>query len=317
MPIISGVGVSEATKYKQEHFRTIVKTHLQATCYGILPNAMRHRWSEPRYYYFDLNSGPGVVDGEDGSPLIFLDEASNYPQMKFKCVLIENNTDNFMQLKENIDARFYPKNIEIIMCYGDNKEELQRFNYVNNTINRQCFGLLYSDPNGTFPDIDLLSDITNNPRFAKLDIVMNLAATSIKRLSKCGKVKETRDLKECLSSLNKSHFIIREPYLKHQWTMIIATNWNSFPKFKKQGFHELNSEIGQSLLNLFNYTADEIKENDYQIWRKDVENSILENRLPIATSIKSRDIRRYQQSGLRFFGQHQEAGDTRSNPSYA
>ena len=158
-------------------------------------------------------------------------------------------------MQEKIDAIY--KNYNAMIAFGDNKEILA--NYINNPPLKKQFGMLYADNNGC-PDYELIKNITNIKQYGKLDILINCPAASHKRSLKIWHQSNKINLSEALIKINKKYWIIREPYGKFQWTFLIGTNWQSFPKFGHLNFYSSTTNKGRDILKRLTYTAKELSE---------------------------------------------------------
>jgi three-Cys-motif partner protein len=252
MPVINGVGFSDSTDAKQKHFGIIIKTHLKATCHGIL-NKYQQTTNNP-YLYFNMESGPGVYNGAVGSPIIFMDEAAKYESNQFDIFLFEKNPANCDALQNNINIRKYPSNLNVQILTSDSSVDILNHVPANGY---PRYGLVYSDPTGTVPPFDTLGQISNIRQCARLDFLINFAATTIKRVRGSHLCHQTQSLKDHLSAINKKHWMVRDPQSKHQWSFVIGSNWADFPAFKNQGFHPVNSIAGKMILDYLNYTKNE------------------------------------------------------------
>lgn len=244
------VGTSFYTNIKQQHFKNIIKTHLACTFAVIDKNLAKYRrWCDERYFYFDITAGPGVVNGEMGSPLIFLAEAKKYG--KVSAVFIEKKRINWQPLFEKANGY---KKIQVNPRLGDNKDILPEY-FVNEKKRR--FGLLYCDPSGNIPDFQLLGDFSRISCYTTTDILINCPAVTLKRATGCSKCKYHSTLAEELTKIEKKYWLIREPYGKHQFVFLLGTNWVNFPSFKKIGMYPIDSKEGEIIFKYVNYTTKE------------------------------------------------------------
>jgi three-Cys-motif partner protein len=253
MPVLNCVGFSDSTSVKQNDFEIIIKTHIKAACLGIIGKA-DNSWAGNSYLYFDMNAGPGFYNGISGSPIIFLNEAAKYDRTLFDVFLFESNELNFQQLKENIANCHYPKNINIRILNTDSSSDILK--HVPSK-GFPKYGLIYSDPTGQVPPFETLAKISNITQCKKIDIVVNFAATTIKRIRGSHVCSESQTLKDYLSKINKQHWMVREPNSRHQWSFVIGSNWKDFPAFKKQDFHGIESKRGSSIFDFINYSKKE------------------------------------------------------------
>lgn len=256
MPIVNGVGVSDETLTKQRHFTSIVETHLKLTCDGIFKN--KYNWVQNNtYFYYDLNAGPGVYNDIIGSPIIFLNEARKYRHVKFYVSLFEVLPENAEMLESNIRSMNYPDNIDISIINKDSAQYLNKYAFSSGN---QQFGMVYSDQNGKIPPFDTLSKFSEGKKSSRVDIVINLSATTIKRVSNQKYCTENRRLFDYLNIIDKNTWLIRKNHGRHQWTFLIGCNWKDFPEFKEIGFRKADSIAGKRILDELNYTSKEKKQ---------------------------------------------------------
>lgn len=245
----NGVGISPVTGVKQAHFRTLIRAHI-----GIVQAIQRkYSWVGKKYLYFDINSGPGIYDdGEKGSPVIFLDEIENVG-MDYQAILIDINENNVEKLR---DVTGDNKRVTIV-C-EDNATAITRF-YNSCSMNDLQYGILYTDPNGTFNSA-LLGEFSS--RFNKIDLLINCPATAIKRERNCSKCDENRTLVQRLEAIRKKHWLVRKklPNSTYQWTFLLGSNWDNFPEFRNLGMFKCNSRMGKQILGELNLTASELEE---------------------------------------------------------
>jgi three-Cys-motif partner protein len=258
MPVNNDVGTSEYTEIKQQHFNKIIDIHIESTLAILRKNNKRFPgWCEKKYYYFDINAGPGMVNGEEGSPLIFLNYAKKHKDISFHVVLIENNKTNILELSEKMQPYLIYPNLVIDIRFGDHNKIIPEY-FVAQKRNR--FGLIYNDPSGKVPSFDLLQAMSGTACYSKLDILINCPSATIKRVSRSPLTKSKETLIDYLNKIDKEHWLIREFYFKHQWTFLIGTNWINFPRFKKIGMYPMSSVEGKKILYDLNYTTSEKKE---------------------------------------------------------
>ena len=255
MPVINGIGISPETPIKQDHFKTIVEKHLKIVCDGIFKK--NYGWVENnKYFYYDMNAGSGFYEGIVGSPLIFLNEAIKYRHVQFNVYLFEIEPDNIVQLERIVSEAHYPPNINIHYIQKDSSVYLTDYLFYSHN---QQFGMVYSDPTGSVPPFDTLAKFSQRKYCQRTDIVINFAASTIKRIRGSSKCIERRCLTDYLSVISKKAWIIRENHGKHQWTFLIGANWINFPEFRGIGFRYADSAEGQSILDNLNMSAREKK----------------------------------------------------------
>ncbi len=246
MPVENGMGLSDATPIKQMHFCELLKTHVCATKAIFTKNK---DWLHPCYYFFDITAGSGYsVSGDKGSPLLFGNIAHQL-KLQFKAVCIEREKKNATQLK-----KYLAKHPSFTVVHG-NHEDVLPGHYIQSGSKWQ-FGLLYVDPNGIF-NIGSLYSFFKHRAHSKIDVLINCNATAIKRARKSPACHEDLTLYQRIAVIPKKHWIVREPYGPHQWSFLIGTNWDAFPKFEHLGFYKVESVRGQEIFDRLNFTAEE------------------------------------------------------------
>lgn len=236
---------SEYTPLKQRHFRGLIRMHL------IISRSVieRHSWAVPKYYYFDINAGPGIYEDLEGSPLIFLKEASSIG-LDYQAVFIEKNEEYYVQLRENVEGY---ENVRII--HGDHNDILPRFLAGDNS---KKIGLLYTDPTGSPPPFELLARFSKV--YERLDIAIHLSAANIKRIRRAPQTESTETLGESLAKIDKEHWLIRESVGRHEWTFLVGTKGFRWGEWRKEGFYRLDSERGREIANELNLTVNELRD---------------------------------------------------------
>jgi len=251
------VGVSKATDKKHKDFKKILDT--QITIVQAIFN--KHSYLKNTFYYIELTAGSGYYefDGQmvTGSPLLALElmASSKYRNMNFEFHLWEKKKRHFKTLTKQIYK--YPEynNISIYL-YPESCEYACK--KLANIYNKKSFyGLIFVDPNGYVVDNKTyitkpIIDILKSPKFNKMDILVNLSATSVKR-------RKDITLEKLLNQIPKLHWLIRDctPNDKHQYSMSLFSNWPSLPKFRKLGFYNIKSSEGIEILYNLNSTNKE------------------------------------------------------------
>lgn len=212
-------------------------------------------WVDDAYYYFDLNAGPGLTHDYAGSPAIFLQEASKYPSMKVHATLIEVRKDNTEALAKVL-APYHSSTRIFDIRHGDHNDVLPEY-FVGQRKKR--LGLVYTDPTGSIPPFDLLAEMSKVSCYAKTDFLISCAATTIKRARGCSVCHQNKHLVYFLGAIDKQYWNVREPLGRHQWTLLIGSNWNAYPTFKHLGFYSASSEKGKAILERLNYSSKELQ----------------------------------------------------------
>lgn len=262
MPIENGIGYGEYTGVKIEHLGKILAMHMAITQAVIKKHASYY---EPEYRYVDLTAGKGSTpDGNSGSPVVFLDKASDPKfDIPYRADLIEREQSNIEELKNIISA--HPMNASQqgrIHYHPDDYEKV----VPNLFKSKKDFelGLVYVDPTGTrdLPDIGTLALISKmRPR---MEILFYVSATGVKR-----QFQQTHQLlADFLNATGKQHWLIRKPFKgdSHQWTFLLGSNIDFFKPHKKiqSYFCILNSPEGQEVFEKMNLSQDQRFEQKQQ-----------------------------------------------------
>lgn len=222
------------TPVKQMNFRRFLTWHMSFTAVVIAKN---HRVKP--YLYIDTNAGPGNYAAHgapqvDGSPLIFLDVAVQQ-LAGYEALFIERDAGEYERLARNTrpwlsdgrrrSARAIAADAnEIIPICGP--EEYR-------------YGLIYHDPNGP-PDWELLRSAA--ARFPRVDILVNLNCTSIKRV-RGAHGQDAPDLLSGLARIGKQYvYHTATTHGKWQWLMAMLTNFE--PRdWRSQGIIKYNDGL--------------------------------------------------------------------------
>ncbi len=240
---------SYATIRKQQSLRHALDLHM-----NLVVHIESFKKNSP-YLYFDLHAGPGKSpDGYEGSPLIFTHLANKYSQahshFQYYAYLYEADPANYMQLKENLGD---VSNIEV---GHDHRFELpQRLKQFQGSKTKYRYGVIYADPSNASLPWDILGQM--NELFPRVDIMINMACTSHKRTIATA---DYDTLAELLPKVKK-HWIVREPIGKHQWSILVGTNWVDYPSWGKKGFYRWDDgELGSHYFSKMAYTKNQIRD---------------------------------------------------------
>jgi hypothetical protein len=253
MPIINGMGCSQYTKEKQDNFRYILQGHLRIVK-AALGKVATLRWACSRYHYYDITAGSGFLNGYPGSPLIFLEEAQRLG-LSFEARFVEINEESAVALQkaigDRVDARVYN---------GDNGMVINAWSIDLPMQQKKPIGLFYGDANGGISHIQAMQHVADVDAWKYMDILLYVGATYVKRFRRVGCINFDKRLDECLSSLNKKKWLVREPHGAHQWTFVLGTNYQGIGQFKKIGLHSMDSPQGQEIMDKLTYTKTELAE---------------------------------------------------------
>lgn len=248
MPIEHAAGYSADTIVKQRDFKYVLDVMLDvaASC------MQRYAGAHKEFLYFDLNAGPGVVGGIEGSPLIFTQMALE-KDLPFRAYFFETVEESAYLLREALESVCPPKQRkQLRIILGDHnwtvpwaiKERLA------DVPRKWVYGLAYGDGNGKLdapfgPMVDLAT------RFRQVDLLLNVNATVYKR--ERGANPAAGFLLDRVGEIDKAHRLIRTPVGVHQWTMLFQTNWVQSPRFEQIGFSPLDSDAGQRIAARVNF----------------------------------------------------------------
>lgn len=242
---------SDYTPKKQEDFKNILSLHMKV-CSKIFDNP---QIVNRTYYYLDVFAGPGKYNScSDGSPLIFKNLIERY-DLDYRADFFELDIDSAEILKERLGL--------VGNVSQGNSQNLIKKVHKSDT----QYGMAYLDPFGeglyemSFNIMDFLACA-----LPKVDIVLSIACTSIKRARGAGFTDEY--IINMLNRIPKKHWIIRELYGKWHWTFLIGTNWPNWAEWANKGFYNLNSEDGREILRIANFSKKEDAEIDKLIEKR-------------------------------------------------
>jgi three-Cys-motif partner protein len=247
MPLDGSAGHGTTTATKQEHFTTVLGTHM-ATAMAIIAKSRRGGWRHhPKYVYFDLNAGPGIVGGHVGSPLIFLRLATER-RMPFEAHFFEKDPASAAALKENIKLlalEIGPPPGRVFVATGDSNGLVATAIDKLETRTDRTFGLVYTDPNNHQIPIKAITTLAEQAKLQKIDFLFHVAGTAYKRVRGASglDVQMSRDIRQA----GKKLLLIRDPIGAWQWTFALATNWVDMPPFKSIGFHRVDQPDGEAV----------------------------------------------------------------------
>ncbi len=207
----------------------------------------------PPFLHCDANSGSGINKDVccEGSPRVFIRAAYHYDFLK-SAFFIEIEKEYVQELIQNI-----PPFNWITIINEDNKTALPKI--IDTKSTPWTHGLIYHDPNG-YPDFELLEEIFKKENAKRLDILIRLEATTIKRCRTAFPDKGYQELGGHLARIKKSDWLIQEPQTAHQFSFLLGSNWPDLSTLKKIGLHLLASDEGRSIFDRLNYTKNEIED---------------------------------------------------------
>ena len=210
---------------------------------------------EPRqpYLYFDLTAGPGIVDGREGSPLLFIREAERLAR-PWRAAFFEASPRTARGLQAQVAA--FDSARVVATDYNEGLEVVMQLATRSGT---RPVGLAYVDPNGVI-DLTGLRRLCRERFFERIDVLIHLSATTYKRVRCCRNTHGTAYIREEMESLGKRQVQVRQPREDQQWCMALLTNWANFPRLRRWGFRAANSPEGEAILDRINFTEKELRE---------------------------------------------------------
>lgn len=269
------IGCSDITKDKWGRLEYLLTMHINA-CKGIVK---RRSYVSRVYEYFDFYAGPGIYTEEDnqglagelGSPLraIRLFQRILDPKrlmlfmrsdiMTWRAWLFEPNRKTYGRLRMAINrVSQEPINAKNMTCGAGVKEIIDaRLWKTENEWNRgHTYGLAFFDPNGV-PDWDAIQLFSRTPHFQRIDLLINVCATGIKRVRRASL--DPTLATDRLLSLDKRKIYLWDPVPgdPFQFALALCTNWRGFPGFSQSRFYDIESPEGRAIAEKINYTKSE------------------------------------------------------------
>jgi hypothetical protein len=206
-----------------------------------------------QYFNFDLNAGSGFNDkfGCVGSPITFLNEAKSVSCSSYFSAFVDRDRQQVAALLNRPEVKTNPR-CEVF--HGDNCEFPSMVpDLICHYGDRPKFavGSVLSDPNGVEVPLEAIGQLAKI--CPKLDCIFHWNSTATKRGYK--HIPQTR-LDAVPRIIKKSHWLIRQPFGIHQFTILIGRNYR-FGDWKAQGFHHLDSAMGEALMDECSYSETE------------------------------------------------------------
>lgn len=243
MPRRGSLGESEYTPDKQE-----ILTGILAILCGIWRALITKRTATPPVVIFDLTAGDGfcsMTQAGKGSPLLICDQLTKH-QLDYRAWFVERDPESYQRLTLSCH-----NNTRVQVVHADADSELAWFSgrtFLQRHTN--AIGLIYADPTGARVPVDGINALLSSPASRMVDVLINVSATSTKRV-------DAKRVDDLVASINKKHWLIRKPHGQFQWTFLIGSNWDNFPRWQRRSFARLESEEGQRWLSQASLTATE------------------------------------------------------------
>lgn len=255
MPLDSKAGHSEYTVTKQRDFEKVLNTIL-----GVArsPRCMGQSWAHKEFIYFDLNAGPGIVGGIEGSPLVFTRRVLDLG-VPFRAYFFESDADNVRRLSDALADLCASRGVStdaLQIIPGNHNHTVPWFvtEHLAGLPSDWVYGLAYGDGNGR-DDSPFGPLATLAKRFPRIDHLVNVNTTIYKRVR--GALPDARFLQDDIAGIDKTVHLIRKPVGRWGWTMLLMTRWAGVPELRGLGFRRLDSAEGRRIFEGVNYSARE------------------------------------------------------------
>jgi hypothetical protein len=263
-------GCSGYTREKWKRFEYLLRVHAEV-CRLVMT---KHRWADSAYSYFDFFAGPGLYDegdhsglaGEYGSPVrafrvlehIFgrSGEAANGEPLGVRAFLHDPLVCG--RLQSCLDRLgIWGGIVGDLRCDEAVADLIGRWPEMTGCSPWKPLGLAFFDPNGQPPWASIEAFVAEKT-FDRIDLLINVNSTVVKRVLKSPIHAETLTPTQHLVDLGKDDVYLWEPALGdiHQFALAYCTN-GPFPEFRKLGFHFINSDKGRRIADRIDRTREE------------------------------------------------------------
>ena len=248
-----GICTSPETVTKQKHFVGILDILMPVAKL----NMNKWKGCDPYFWIYDLNAARSEYINEDTGERIVSSAVhgvinARIHGLNYKAFLCELREDNAADLKA-----FFARDNKVTILQGDNEKTLPPT--LPSQYERERFGYVYADPNDARLPIDMLEDMFSRNPFKRIDLIVNIAAASLKRMI----LHENYDdiaLDSLLARVNKKTWLVREAHDKHQWSLLVGTNWAEAPEWKKAGFYRMDTDKGKDIWQKLSKTKNQVQE---------------------------------------------------------
>lgn len=279
MALVDGVvGISENTALKQQHYRLIMERLALIHRRG-LAKPQNQQWVLPELVHVELNPGPGYLEelALPGSPVIAAEaygaeglpvvmhcperERKVYPKLldnlqrwgRLRLLDEDWRQARLVSATRQLTCYAYPRDyaLELPRLLAEERERKTREGLEGHNV-RQSLGVLYSDESGCMPPLSLLQSCAVWSHWWRLDVLIHVATTNLKRRRASPVDPWPYTLEEVMAMIGKPYWIVREPFGPHGWSFVMGTHWERFPEFRAQGFYRLDSLEGCEILRRLN-----------------------------------------------------------------
>jgi hypothetical protein len=266
MPISeNGVGYSDETQEK------IATVHEVANWqYGIVRSIWLRRWkryARPFYYHVDAYCGTGLnpEDCKESASLQFLRRLRKEP-FQSDAVLVDNGKERNSGVPniESMRAMLTEEELREVRLSGQSNQLI--IPRILRSLKHMPLGMIFLDPNGVKDLPHLLPAIAEPWQGQKMDILIHVGTTAIKRARQAGGSCKDYQwyLDDILELARKDRgFIKRSPCQHGQgWFFILLTSARAgtFKQWAQKGWHDLDTRLGRYLRQIANYTETERKQ---------------------------------------------------------
>lgn len=245
-----GICTSPETATKQENFTGILSILMP-----VAKTSMK-TWGDPYFWIYDLNAARSFYEDDDGNLIkgsaVRGIEAARYHGLNYKAVLCELMPDNAADL-----VRYFGDDKRVTVLTGDNEKTLP--STLPHRFANERFGYVYVDPNDARLPIDMLADMFDRKPFKRVDLIVNIAAASLKRMINHEDYDDIA-LDSLLSRVAKKTWLVREPHARHQWSLLIGTNWAEAPEWRNAGFYRMDTDRGEHIWRQLSKTKKQVQE---------------------------------------------------------
>lgn len=245
-----GICTSPETATKQENFTGILNI--------LMPVAQSNMgmWANPYFWIYDLNAARSFYEDDEGNLIkgsaVRGIEAAQRHGLNYRAILCELIPDNADDL-----IRYFGTDSRVTVLTGDNEKTLPPT--LPHRFDSERFGYVYVDPNDARLPVEMLADMFKRKPFKRTDLIVNIAAASLKRMIN-HEYYDDIALDSLLDSVDKKTWLVREPHARHQWSLLVGTNWADAPEWKNAGFYRMDTDKGKHIWRQLSRTKKQMQE---------------------------------------------------------
>lgn len=249
-------GKSDYTPTKQEHLRQIA-TMVMCAAREV---RKKHTYYSDVFLCADLFAGPGCdEDGDEGSPLVLLQAAEEHLGAGVRFEFFEKDGDRAARLHAHTAfalQRFTDASLRVTACDCQDgfRSAIQQMRQEGLRL-RHMLGLVYVDPTSLIP-WPLLQEIAQ--QLPRVDIVISMPATTLKRVRGAFDGRNDPRLCDALTTIEKTRWFIRSLIGRHQWTLLLGTNYANMRTLHRIRMVDCATDAGKRVLRQASYTHGEL-----------------------------------------------------------